>query len=116
MERENQDLALEQIRVKAAEYRTTVLESIKSELTPLPLNSHCSHSLTLSFFPLYFFLYVPIIPFSACEMVTEHFVHLTSTELQGPSLVKECPISSLTGTKSLPLSVNRTSFLSFSSV
>ena len=29
MERENQDLALEQIRVKAAEYRTTVLESIK---------------------------------------------------------------------------------------
>ncbi|CAI8052134.1 ATPase family AAA domain-containing protein 3-A [Geodia barretti] len=30
MERENQDLALEQIRVKAAEYRTTVLESIRS--------------------------------------------------------------------------------------
>ena len=29
MERENQDLALEQIRVKAAEYRTTVLESIR---------------------------------------------------------------------------------------
>ena len=34
MERENQDLALEQIRVKAAEYRTTVLESIRS---PPPL-------------------------------------------------------------------------------
>jgi ATPase family AAA domain-containing protein 3A/B len=30
MERENQDLALEQIRVKAAEYRTTVLESIRA--------------------------------------------------------------------------------------
>ena len=29
MERENQDLALEQIRLKAAEYRTTVLESIR---------------------------------------------------------------------------------------
>lgn len=29
MERENQDLALEQIRLKAAEQRTTVLESIK---------------------------------------------------------------------------------------
>ena len=29
MERENQDLALEQIRLKAAEQRVTVLESIK---------------------------------------------------------------------------------------
>ena len=29
MERENQDLALEQIKLKAAEQRVTVLESIK---------------------------------------------------------------------------------------
>ena len=29
MERENQDLTLEQIRLKAAEQRTTVLESLK---------------------------------------------------------------------------------------
>ena len=29
MERENQDLAMEQIRLKAAEQRVTVLESIK---------------------------------------------------------------------------------------
>ena len=30
MERENQDLVLEQIKLKSAEQRTTVLESIKS--------------------------------------------------------------------------------------
>ena len=70
MERENQDLALEQIRVKAAEYRTTVLESIKSELTPLPLNSHCSHLLTVSFFLSISFScsYYPVLCVHPCHL------------------------------------------------
>ena len=48
MERENQDLVLEQIKLKSAEQRTTVLESIKSVVCcvctgPIPvIISKCS--------------------------------------------------------------------------
>ena len=46
MERENHDLTLEQIRVKSAEYRVTVLEGIKYVV----LCTVCLDSLFLSFF------------------------------------------------------------------
>ena len=59
MERENQDLALEQIRVKAAEYRTTVLESIRSPPSSLRLTLPSTLRPTLLSLSIYYYIPAP---------------------------------------------------------